>query len=61
MSQRTMRAARFHGAREPVRIEEVDYPEAGPGEVVVRVWACGICGSDLHFFDDLPTPLPPPS
>jgi L-iditol 2-dehydrogenase len=26
-------------------------PEAGPGEVLVRVKACGICGSDIHGFD----------
>lgn len=60
MSQRTMRAARFHAADQPIRVEEVPYPEAGPGEVVVRVAACGICGSDLHFFDDLPPIVPPP-
>jgi threonine dehydrogenase-like Zn-dependent dehydrogenase len=60
MSERTMRAARFHGADVPIRLEDVPYPEAGPGEVVVRVAACGICGSDLHFFDDLPTLMPPP-
>lgn len=33
----------------------------GPGEVVVRIKACGICGTDLHFFNDFPngviTPL----
>jgi len=60
MSERTMRAARFHGVDTPIRIEDVSYPEAGPGEVVVRVAACGICGSDLHFFGDLPTLMPPP-
>jgi threonine dehydrogenase-like Zn-dependent dehydrogenase len=60
MSGRSMRAARFHGAGTPIRIEEVPYPEAGPGEVVVRVVACGICGSDLHFLDGLPTLAPPP-
>ena len=29
-----------------VRVEERPVPEAGPGEVVVRVAACGVCGSD---------------
>lgn len=29
-------------------VEEVARPSAGPGEVVARVLACGICGSDLH-------------
>ncbi|MFQ5699128.1 MAG: zinc-binding dehydrogenase, partial [Myxococcota bacterium] len=55
-----MRAARFHGPGLPIRIEEVPYPEPGPGEAVVRVKACGICGSDLHFLDGLPTLIPPP-
>jgi len=59
MSRRTMRAARFSGPGTPVRIEEVPYPEAGPGEVVVRVAACGVCGSDLHFLEDMPLPTSP--
>jgi threonine dehydrogenase-like Zn-dependent dehydrogenase len=29
-------------------IEDVDVPEPGPGQVLARVRACGICGSDLH-------------
>ena len=31
--------------------EEVPTPEPGPGEVLVAVKACGICGSDVHGFD----------
>jgi (R,R)-butanediol dehydrogenase/meso-butanediol dehydrogenase/diacetyl reductase len=31
--------------------EEVPEPEAGPGEVVLSVGLCGICGSDLHLYD----------
>ncbi|MCZ7525662.1 MAG: zinc-binding dehydrogenase [Acidimicrobiia bacterium] len=57
---RTMRAARFHGVGEGVRVEEVPYPEPGPGEVVVAVAACGICGSDVHFLEDVPVPGPLP-
>ncbi len=30
-------------------VEELDEPEPGPGQVRVRVEACGICGSDLHM------------
>ena len=30
-------------------VRDVPMPEPGPGEVVVRVTACGICGTDLHF------------
>ena len=41
-----MRAAVYHGAGE-VRLEERAAPEPGPGEVLVAMRACGICGSDL--------------
>jgi L-iditol 2-dehydrogenase len=38
-------------------IREVEQPVAAPGEVVIKVRSCGICGSDLHFFQGaLPTP-----
>ena len=45
----TMRAARFHHPNEPLRMEEVPIPGPGPGEVLVEVKACGICGSDVHI------------
>lgn len=44
-----MRAAVFKGIEE-VTVEDVPEPEAGPGDVVVEVAACGICGSDLHAY-----------
>jgi 2-desacetyl-2-hydroxyethyl bacteriochlorophyllide A dehydrogenase len=44
-----MRALRAHAPGE-VRLEEAPRPEPGPGDVVVRVRACGICGTDLHWF-----------
>lgn len=34
-----------------LEIAEMAQPEPGPGEVLVRVAACGICGSDVHGFD----------
>lgn len=40
-----MKAARIHGWKD-IRIEEIDQPVAGPGEVVVRVRASGVCTSD---------------
>lgn len=42
----TMRAAVYRGVND-VRLEEVPVPEIGPGEVLVRVHTCGICGTDL--------------
>lgn len=41
-----MKAAVLHGRRD-LRYEEIDKPQAGPGEVVIRVKATGICGSDI--------------
>ena len=32
-------------------VKEVPEPEPGPGEVLVEIEACGICGSDIHGFD----------
>jgi alcohol dehydrogenase, propanol-preferring len=40
-------------------LREVDPPEPGPGEVVVRVAAAGACHSDLHLFHDFPPGLVP--
>ncbi|MFW6078274.1 MAG: alcohol dehydrogenase catalytic domain-containing protein [Gemmatimonadota bacterium] len=42
---RRMRAARLYGWGD-VRVEEVPVPEIGGGEALVRIEACGICGSD---------------
>jgi len=43
-----MPAAVFQGLRD-VTVEEVPVRQPGPGEVVIEVSHCGICGSDLHF------------
>ena len=32
-----------------IEVDEVPRPEPGPGEVLVEIEACGICGSDLHM------------
>jgi len=42
----TMRAAVYRG-KDDVRLETVPVPEIGPGELLVRVHTCGICGTDL--------------
>jgi L-iditol 2-dehydrogenase len=42
----TMRAAVYYG-KEDVRLETVPVPKIGPGELLIRVHTCGICGTDL--------------
>ncbi|MFM2280579.1 MAG: hypothetical protein RLZZ444_2810 [Pseudomonadota bacterium] len=46
-----MKAAIFKGLGQKLAIETVSDPVPGPGEVVIRVAACGVCGSDLHATD----------
>jgi 2-desacetyl-2-hydroxyethyl bacteriochlorophyllide A dehydrogenase len=44
-----VKAAIFKGI-ENIEVEEFPDPEEGPDDVVVKVHACGICGSDLHTY-----------
>ncbi|MEV0164026.1 NAD(P)-dependent alcohol dehydrogenase [Nonomuraea fuscirosea] len=46
-----MRAARMHGYKQPLQIDEVPIPEPGPGEVLVKVAATGMCRSDYQLLD----------
>lgn len=56
-----MRAAIFYAAHEPLRIEEIPTPRPGPGELLVKVAACGLCHTDLHYLDHgTPTFKKPP-
>ena len=41
-----MKALTWQGKRD-VRVETVPVPQIGPGELLVRVHTCGICGTDL--------------
>src|SRR5260370_6394547 len=43
-----MKAAVFQEWGKPLRVETVDKPQVGPGEIVLKVHYCGVCGSDLH-------------
>ena len=47
----TMRAAVLRKFNEPLVIEEKPIPTPGPGEVLVKVRASGLCVSDLHIQD----------
>ncbi|HUN87068.1 MAG TPA: zinc-dependent dehydrogenase [Terracidiphilus sp.] len=42
----TMRAVVYHGVND-MRVETVPVPRIGPGELLVRIATCGICGTDL--------------
>jgi propanol-preferring alcohol dehydrogenase len=44
----------------PLRPAELPAPRPGPGQLLVRVAACGVCRTDLHVFDgELPEPTLP--
>lgn len=56
-----MRAAVFYQSHQPLIVEEIPTPTPGPGEVLVKVAACGLCHTDLHYLDhDTPTFKQPP-
>jgi alcohol dehydrogenase, propanol-preferring len=44
-----MKAAVLHAFAEPLVIEEVSTPAPGPGQLLIKVAACGVCHSDLHL------------
>src|SRR4051794_30985395 len=41
----------LHAQREPLRLDDVPNPQAGPGQVLLRVHSCGVCRTDLHIVD----------
>jgi Zn-dependent alcohol dehydrogenase len=54
-----MQAAVLHRAGDPLVIEDVELAPLGPGDVLVRVEAAGVCHSDLHYINgDLVAKLP---
>ena len=46
-----MRAMVLDAAREPLRPQELADPRPRPGQVLLRVRACGVCRTDLHIVD----------
>jgi L-iditol 2-dehydrogenase len=45
-----MKSAVFFGKRD-IRVVERDIPALGDEEVLIKVMACGVCGSDLHIYE----------
>src|SRR5215471_18486446 len=57
----SMRAAIFYEANAPLRIQDVPVPALNTGEILVKVAACGLCHTDLHYIDHgVPTAKHPP-
>ena len=48
MSQQ-VRGVVARGKGQPVTIETIVIPDPGPGEAVVKIQACGVCHTDLHY------------
>jgi len=46
-----MKAAILTAAKQPLQIEEIPQPQAGAGQVLLRVRACGVCRTDLHIVE----------
>lgn len=58
---RTMKAAVVYAFGQPLVIEEVPVPRPGPGDVLVKIEACGVCHTDLHAAEgDWPVKPAPP-
>ena len=55
-----MNTAWIEGKRNIV-FRDIPKPKPEEGEVIVKIMACGICGTDIHFYNDYPagklTPL----
>jgi propanol-preferring alcohol dehydrogenase len=48
---RSMRAMLLEGIGSPLRLAEVAVPEPCPGQLLLKVLACGVCRTDLHLLD----------
>lgn len=58
---KTMKAAVVREFKKPLSIEEVPIPEVGPGQILVKIEASGVCHTDLHAADgDWPVKPTPP-
>ncbi len=57
----TMKAAIVRQFGKPLVIEDVPVPQPGPGEVLVKVKACGVCHTDLHAASGFPAMKQPAS
>ena len=57
----TMQAAVVRAFGQPLKIEEVEVPRPGTGDILVKIEACGVCHTDLHAAEgDWPVKPDPP-
>lgn len=57
VSSRIARAALYYGVKD-VRLEDIEVAPPGPGEVLLEIAFCGVCGSDLHEYFSSQTVTP---
>ncbi|MCK5291504.1 MAG: zinc-binding dehydrogenase [Thermoplasmata archaeon] len=55
-----MKAAVFYEKGQPLKIEDVEVPAIEDDEVLVKVAACGLCRTDIHYLHGVPTFKKPP-
>jgi len=56
-----MKAAVFHGSQVGIKIEDIPVPKIAPDQILVKVAACGVCHTDLHYIEHgVPTFKKPP-
>ncbi len=51
MQTDTMRAMVLEEAGKPLQLRQLPIPSPGPGQLLIRVAACGVCRTDLHIVD----------
>ncbi|MCK4341392.1 MAG: zinc-binding dehydrogenase [Phycisphaerae bacterium] len=56
-----MKAVVFHGPEKGLKIEDIPVPQIGDDQILVKVAACGVCHTDLHYIEHgVPTFKKPP-
>lgn len=60
MQKSTMKAAVLKAFHQPLAVEEMPIPQPGPGEVLVKVMASGLCLTDVHIQEGIIPSVKPP-
>lgn len=60
IEKKTMKAVVLKEFHQPFAVEELPIPEPGPGEVLVKVMASGLCLTDVHIQDGVLKTVKPP-